>query len=95
MLAVDVRRGYLRPGIDLLLTTGLVAGAVLVNLAPLAHATTIGLVAEAVAVAVLSGLALLAIHRRRGLPSLPADPAHATLREVAAEEELGASPQRT
>lgn len=91
MLAVGVRRGYLRPGTDLLLTVGLAAAAVAIYFAPLPTAGVTAIVTQGIAVGVAATLALLVVYIRRGLPSLPAEPAPATLRETA-EEELGPTP---
>jgi len=93
MLGVCVRRGYLRPGFDLLLTGMLVGAGLLVNALPLRRASTGGLVAEGFTVAALAGVAILLVYLRRGLPSLPAEPAPETLREMA-EEELGIRVER-
>jgi O-antigen/teichoic acid export membrane protein len=93
MLIVDVRRGYLRLGLDILLTTGLVAAALGIYFLPLPQANVVELVVQGAVVAVVGGVAVLIVYLRRGLPSLSAEPVPETLRE-AAEEELGTLPQR-
>ncbi len=90
MLFVCVRRGYLRAGPDLLLLSGVVVAAVAAYLMPMSRATFPALVAEGAAVAVLAAAAVVLVFLRRGLPSLPAEPAPSVLRDVA-EEELGTS----
>ncbi|WP_375427119.1 oligosaccharide flippase family protein [uncultured Sphingomonas sp.] len=90
MLSVCVRRGYLRAGLDLLLMSGLILAAALLYFAPLPRTSTLALLAEGATVVILAGTAMMLVFRRRGLPSLPAEPAPSTLREVA-EEELGTS----
>ena len=89
MLAVCVRRGHLRPGFDLAMVAALAAAGTGIYALPLAAANTLGLVGEGIAVALVAGAAVLLVYRRRGLPSLPAEPAPTTLREAAEEEELG------
>jgi O-antigen/teichoic acid export membrane protein len=88
MLAVDVWRGYLRPGLDILLTTGLIVMSACIYLIPLSQASNIGLIAQGAGIATAGAVALLVVYLHRGLPSLPAQPAPETLRE-AAEEEIG------
>ena len=75
MLAVSVRRGYLRPEFDLALIIGLAAAEVVLYLLPLARASALALIAEGMAVAAVAGTATLLIYFSRGLPSLPAGPA--------------------
>jgi hypothetical protein len=93
MLVVDVRRGYLRLGFDLLLTALFVGVAGIIYLVPLPGTTAMALIGQGAAVALVGGAALLAVYVRRGLPSLPAEPAAATLIE-AVEDELGTFPKR-
>jgi O-antigen/teichoic acid export membrane protein len=88
MLVVDVRRGYLSPMLDILLTTGLGVAAALIYFTFPAQASSVDMIIQAVAIAMAGGGMLLAIYVRRGLPSLPAEPAPDTLREIA-EDELG------
>lgn len=93
MLIVDIRRGYLRPGFDFLLTSMVIGGAIVIYLVPLPGTGAIELVGQGMMVALIGGATLFAIYLRRGLPSLPAEPATATLLE-AAEDELGTFPKR-
>ena len=93
MVVACVRRGYLRPGLDIVLTATLAVAAVVLYALPVPHGGTIGLVLQAVVVAAISGGALVFVYLRRGLPSLPAEPAQETLLE-AAEDELGTFPKR-
>lgn len=88
MLVVCVRRGYLRPGFDLALIAALAGAGTALYLLPLARASVIGLVAEAAVVVLVAAGAGLLVYFRRGLPSLPAEPAPAVLQQ-AAEQELG------
>lgn len=88
MLGTCVRRGYLRPGLDLLLVAALAGAGMLIHLLPFRVAGPVGLVAQGAAVAAVAGAAVLLVYWRRGLPSLPAEPAPAVLRDVA-EEDLG------
>lgn len=93
MLGTCVRRGYLRPGIDLLLIAALVGTATLVHLLPLERTSAIALVAQGGVVAAVAGAAMLLVYWRRGFPSLPAEPAPEVLREVA-EDDLGLRVER-
>jgi O-antigen/teichoic acid export membrane protein len=88
MLTVDVRRGYLRPGFDLLLIALLGVGGLALYLLPLTRTTTPGLLGEGVVIALAAGTAMLLLYRRRGLPSLPAEPAPPVVHAVA-EDEFG------
>ena len=90
MLATCVRRGYLRPGLDIGLVTLLCVAAVAIYFAPVPRGNVLALVAEGVVVGAVAGAALLIVYFRRGLPSLSAEPAPETLRDVA-EEESGMS----
>ena len=92
MLWVCTRLGYVRPGPDLAFTAALIAAAVGLYLLPPPPAHGARLVAEAAAIAAASAAAFALIWWRRGLPSLPADPAPAVLADVA-EEELGFRPE--
>lgn len=91
MLVVCARRGYLRFRTDLLLTPPLVAAAAAFYFFPLPRANAWAIIAEGAVVGLAAVGALVAIYLRRGLPSLPAEPAPAALRE-AAEEELNTAP---
>jgi len=93
MLVTCVRRGYLRPGFDILLTAMLIAAAGVIYVIPLPQTGAVSLVAQAVVVAGVGGAAMFAVYVRRGLPSLPVEPAPETLME-AAEDELGTFPKR-
>ncbi|WP_174279701.1 oligosaccharide flippase family protein [Sphingomonas bacterium] len=85
MLAVCVRRGYLRPRLDLLMTAALVVAVVAIDRLPVASG--IGpLIAWGAAIGVAGTAALFAVFRWRGLPSLSAEPAPELLRETAEEE---------
>ena len=88
MLTTCVRRGYLRPGFDLLMVAALAGAGSLVYHLPLTRTGTIVLLAEGVAVAAVAGVATLIIFWRRGLPSLSAEPAPSVLLS-AADDELG------
>jgi O-antigen/teichoic acid export membrane protein len=93
MLGTCVRRGYLRPGVDLLLVAALVGTATLVHLLPLERTGAVALVAQGAVVAVVAGAAMMLVYWRRGFPSLPAEPAPEVLREVA-EDDLGLRVER-
>ncbi|MEH3158313.1 MAG: oligosaccharide flippase family protein [Sphingomonas taxi] len=93
MLLTCVRRGYLRPGLDLLFALVLAGAAAAIYFMPLPQMSALALIAQAAAVAGVGSIAMLAVYVRRGLPSLPAEPARETLIE-AAEDELGTLPKR-
>ena len=93
MVVACVRRGYIRPGFDIMLTAALAVMATAIYALPLAHGSTIELLIQATIVSVISAVALLFVYLRRGLPSLPAEPAKETLLE-AAEDDLGTFPKR-
>lgn len=93
MLVTCVRRGYLRPGLDIVLTIILAGAAGVIYVLPLPQANALELIAQAALIAMVGGAAMLVVYVRRGLPSLPAEPATGTLIE-AAEEELGTLPKR-
>jgi O-antigen/teichoic acid export membrane protein len=86
MLVVCVCRGYLRPGLDLVLIAGLAGAGVAIHLLPLAKAGTLGLIIEGLVIAVLAAGAGLLVYMRRGLPSLPATPSPQTLLQAAKQE---------
>ena len=86
MLAVCVRRGYLRPGLDLAFIAVLAVAGVAVYLAPLSRATKPGLVVEGAAVTLVAATAMLLVYRRRGLPSLSVEAAPEAMREAAEDE---------
>ena len=92
MLRVCVRRGYLRALPDLVFMAGLVVVAAGLYFLPAPPANTAVLVVEGGAIAIVAATAIMLIYRRRGLPSLPAEPAPQVLRE-AAEEELRFLPE--
>lgn len=92
MLWVCVRRGYLRAGPDLLFMAGLIAASAFLYFLPTPPASTAALAIVAGAVTATATAAVGLVYWRRGLPSLPAEPAPVVLRE-AAEEELGLRPE--
>lgn len=91
MLIVCARRGYLGVRTDLIITPALIAAAVAFHFLRLPRASALAVIAEGAVVGVAAVAATIAIYLRRGLPSLPAEPAPAALRG-AAEEELNAAP---
>lgn len=93
MVVTCARRGYIRPGFDIGLTMVLAVAAIGIYALPIPQVGKLGLVLQAAIVAVVAGVAMLTVYVRRGLPSLPAEPAAKTLRE-AAEDELGTLPKR-
>ena len=87
MLLTCVRRGYLRPAVDIGLTSTVVAAAVATSFVPVpAAAGTVALVAWGGIIAALAAAGVLVVFLRRGLPSLPAEPAPQVLRDAAREE---------
>ena len=86
MLAACVRRGYLRAGLDLLLVAAVAVVGTPVYLLSFARVNVLGLLAEGTVVAAGAVAAMLVIYLRRGLPSLPAEPAPEILREAAEDE---------
>lgn len=88
MLATCVRRGYLRPGFDLMMIALLAGAGLLVHYLPTPRMGIAGFLMQGAIIGVVAVAALIAVYLRRGMPSLPAEPAPATLREVA-EEDLG------
>ena len=93
MVVASVRRGYLRPGLDIILTAVLAVAATALYVLPIPNGSTIGLGLQAMVVAATSAVALALVYLRRGLPSLPAEPANETLLETA-EDDLGTLPKR-
>jgi O-antigen/teichoic acid export membrane protein len=93
MLVACVRRGYLQPWFDIGLTLALLLGGVLLHALPVPHGDAAGLILQAAIVAAIAAFAMVVVYLRRGLPSLPAEPAQETLVE-AAEDELGTFPKR-
>jgi len=93
MVVTCVRRGYVRPKLDVALTGTLVAAAVVLYAMPVLQGGTVGLIVQAAVVAGISAVAIVFVYLRRGMPSLPAEPAQETLLE-AAEDELGTLPKR-
>lgn len=93
MVVACVRRGYLRPELDIMLTAALAVAAIALYALPVPQVSTIGLATQAVVVAAICAVALTFVYLRRGLPSLPAEPAQETLLETA-EDDLGTFPKR-
>lgn len=93
MLIICVRRGNLRPNLDLFLSIILISTATIIYKLPLPNANKYFLIFQALAFSSVGGVAMLIVYLKRGLPSLPAEPADATIRE-AAREELGTLPKR-
>jgi O-antigen/teichoic acid export membrane protein len=93
MVVVCVRRGYIQPSLDIMLTVALAVAATALYALPLPRGGAIELVLQAMVVAAISAVALALVYLRRGLPSLPAEPARETLLETA-EDDLGTFPKR-
>lgn len=87
MLVVCVRKGYLRAGLDLLLTIGLVLVGAALYFIPLTQFTSRMLLGEGTAVALGAAGTILFIYYWRGLPSMPAEPTRPAL-YTAAQDEL-------
>lgn len=87
MLAVCVRRGYLRPGLDLLLIAALAAGGALIYRLPFGYLHVLGLLASGAIIGIGATGLICLVFLRRGLPSMPVEAAPEALREAAAEDD--------
>lgn len=92
ILRVCARRGYVRAAPDLVMAALLVGAAIGLYFVPAPPAAPALLMAMLAAIGLVAAAAMLLVYRRRGLPSLSADPAPAVLRD-AAEEEMGLRPE--
>lgn len=93
MLTVCVRRGYLKPQTDLVLAVILIFAASVIYAIPLPQVSKLALILQAIAFGAAGAGMMLIVYLRRGLPSLPAEVAEATIKE-AADNELGIFPKR-
>ena len=92
ILRICVRRRYLTAGPDLAMAAVVIAAAAGLYLVPAPPAAPVVLIALLAGIGAVAAAAMLLVHRRRGLPSLSAEPAPAVLRELA-DEEAGLRPE--